>query len=392
MKVLISGGGIAGLTLAFWLHRHGHEPLVIEKASRLRDGGYMVDFFGPGYEASEKMGILSEIEGIHHQVPRLAFLGSSGEERFSLGYAALRRNFFGDRHFNFMRGDLERLLYSKIEDRVEVRLGTEVAALEQNGTRMGVKLTDGSTDTFDLLVGADGVHSRIRELAFGPCASFERFLGYHTAAFIVEDPKMRAGVGNALYTLTVPGRQVAVYPIGGDRLATFFVHKAEHRVYDFSPETVEEELHRAYGGMGWIVPELLERRPDGGGVYFDEVAQVEMPSWRRGRVVLVGDACGSVSLLAGQGASMAVSGAYTLAEELAEAREEGIAAALARYEGKLKPPVEKRQKAGRRMARWFVADNRAILALRDAAMRTATSPLASLLLRRRFASGNTVKL
>jgi 2-polyprenyl-6-methoxyphenol hydroxylase-like FAD-dependent oxidoreductase len=89
---------------------------------------------------------------------------------------------------------------------------------------------------------------------------------------------------------------------------------------------------------------------------------------------------------------MAVSGAYTLAEELAEAREEGIAAALARYESKLKPPVEKRQKAGRRMARWFVADNRAILALRDAAMRTATSPLASLLLRRRFASGNTVKL
>ena len=392
MKVLISGGGIAGLTLAFWLHRHGHEPLVLEKSPRLRDGGYMIDFFGPGYDASEKMGILPEIEGLHHQIPRLAFLGASGEERFSLGYVALRKNLFGDRHLNFMRGDLERLLYSKIEDRIEVRLGTEVAAFERDGARMGVQLTDGSTDRFDLVVGADGVHSRIRELAFGPHDSFERLLGYHTAAFIVEDPKMRAGVGDALYTLTVPGRQAAVYPIGGDRLATFFVHRAEHRLYNFSPEAVREELHRAYGGMGWIVPELLERRPDGGGVYFDEVAQVEMPSWRRGRVVLVGDACGSVSLLAGQGASMAVSGAYTLAEELAEAREEGIAAALARYEGKLKPPVEKRQKAGRRMARWFVADNRAILAVRDAAMRTATSPLASLLLRRRFASGNTVKL
>lgn len=392
MKVLISGGGIAGLTLAFWLHKHGHEPLVLEKSSRLRDGGYMIDFFGPGYEASENMGILSEIEGIHHQIPRLVFLGSSGEERFSLGYAALRKNLFGDRHFNFMRGDFERLLYSKIEDRVEVRLGTEVAAFEQDGARMEVKLTDGSTDTFDLLVGADGMHSRIRELAFGPHDSFERFLGYYTAAFIVEDPKLREGVGDAFYTLTVPGRQVAVYPIGGDRLATFFIHKAEHRLCDFSPETVREELHWAYSGMGWIVPELLERCPDEGRVYFDEVAQIEMPSWRRGRVVLVGDACGCVSLLAGQGASMAMSGAYTLAEELAEAREEDIAAALARYEGKLKPPVEKRQKAGRRTARWFVPDNRATLAVRDAAMRTTTSSLASLLLRHRFASGNTVKL
>ncbi len=385
MKVLISGGGIAGLTLAFWLHSHGHESLVLEKSSRLRDGGYMIDFFGPGYEASEKMGILSEIEGIHHQIPRLAFLGSSGKERFSLDYATLRRNLFGDRHFNFMRGDLERLLYSKIENRVEVRLGTEVAAFEQDGARMGVQLTDGSTDTFDLLVGADGMHSRIRELAFGPDDSFERFLGYYTAAFIVEDPKMRADVGDAFYTLTVPGRQVAVYPIGGDRLATFFIHKAEHRLYDFSPETVREELRWAYSGMGWIVPELLERCPDGGRVYLDEIAQIEMPSRRRGQVVLVGDACGCVSLLAGQGASMAVSGAYALAEELAEAREEDIAVALARYEGKHKPPVEKRQKAGRRMAPWFVPDNRAILALRDAAMRMTMSSLASLLLRSRFA-------
>jgi 2-polyprenyl-6-methoxyphenol hydroxylase-like FAD-dependent oxidoreductase len=79
MKLLISGGGIAGLTLAFWLHSHGHEPLVVEKSSRLRDEGYMIDFFGPGYEASEKMSILSEIEGIHYQIPRLAFLGPSGK-------------------------------------------------------------------------------------------------------------------------------------------------------------------------------------------------------------------------------------------------------------------------------------------------------------------------
>jgi 2-polyprenyl-6-methoxyphenol hydroxylase-like FAD-dependent oxidoreductase len=124
MNVLISGGGIAGLALAYDLHRHGHEPLIVEKSADLRDEGYMIDFFGPGFDASEKMGLLPEIEGIHYQIPRLAFLGPAGKERFSLSYATLRKNLFGGRHFNFMRGDFERLLYSKIKNRVEMRLGT----------------------------------------------------------------------------------------------------------------------------------------------------------------------------------------------------------------------------------------------------------------------------
>lgn len=395
MKVLISGGGIAGLTLALRLYRNGHEPIVVERSAHLRGEGYMIDFCDPGYDASERMGILPEIEGIHYQIPRLAFLGPSGKERFSLSYATLRKNLFGGRHFNFMRGDLERLLYSKIEDRIKVRFGTSVDSLERDGAQARVKLTDGTIDSFDLLVGADGMHSRVRELAFGAEDSFSRFLGYYTAAFVVDDPKIRESLDDAFYTLTVPGRQVAVYPIRGGKLATFFIHKAERLLGDFSPETVREELYKAYGGMGWIVPQLLERCPhDRSGVYFDEVAQIEMPAWSRGPVVLVGDACGCVSLLAGTGASMAVSGAYTLAEELGTAQEgEGdIAAALARYEAKLKPPVEKRQKAGRRLARWFVPDDQVRLALRDAAMRTTTLSLASLLLRYRFVWGKPIKL
>jgi 2-polyprenyl-6-methoxyphenol hydroxylase-like FAD-dependent oxidoreductase len=246
-----------------------------------------------------------------------------------------------------------------------------------------------------VLVGADGVHSRVRELAFGPEDSFSRFLGYYSAAFIVDDPRMREGVGEAFYTLTVPKRQVAIYPISGGRLATFFIHKAEHLLGDFSPQMVREELHRAYGGMGWIVPELLKRCSQGESeLYFDEVAQIEMPTWSRGRVVLVGDACGCVSLLAGQGASMAMCGAYTLAEELGGAQEgkEDIVAALARYEGKLRPPVEKRQKAGRRLARWFVPEDHTRLVVRDAVMRMTTSSPASLVLRYRFALGNTAKV
>jgi 2-polyprenyl-6-methoxyphenol hydroxylase-like FAD-dependent oxidoreductase len=336
MNALISGGGIAGLTLAFWLHSHGHEPLVVERSPKVRDEGYMIDFFGPGYDASERMNILSEIEGIHYQITRLAFLGTSGRERFSLSYANLRKNLFGGRHFNFMRGDLERLLYSRIAYHVTVRFGTEVESFEQDEAQVRVAFTDGSVGSFDLLVGADGVHSRVRELAFGDEGSFSRSLGYYTAAFIVDDTGMQEGLGGAFYTLTAPERQVAIYPIRGGRLATFFIHKAHRTLDDLSQETVRQKMDAAYGGMGWIVPGLLERCPSESGVYFDAVAQIEMPNWNAGRVVLVGDACWCVSPLAGQGASLAVAGAYVLAEELGAAPAD-VAGALAQYERRLRP-------------------------------------------------------
>jgi 2-polyprenyl-6-methoxyphenol hydroxylase-like FAD-dependent oxidoreductase len=236
------------------------------------------------------------------------------------------------------------------------------------------------------------VHSRVRELAFGPEDSFSRFMGYYTAAFLVEDAEIVDSLGDAFYTLTVPGRQVAVYPIGGDRLATFFIHKAQRLLEGFSPETVREELRNTYGGMGWIVPKLLEGCPYGSGLYFDKVTQIELPTWSRGSVVLVGDACWCVSLLAGQGASLAVSGAYALAQEIGVTKEEGqedIGAALGRYEAKLKPAVQKRHKAGRRVARWFVPGDPVRLMVRDTVLRMTTSSLVSVLLRSRFALGKT---
>ncbi|CAN5686207.1 FAD-dependent monooxygenase [soil metagenome] len=392
MKVLISGGGIAGLTLAHGLRRHGHDPVVVERSPKVRDEGYMIDFLGPGYDTSERMGMLSELEGIHYQIPRLAFVDAVGKEKFSISYAALRKDVFGGRHFNFMRGDLERLLYSRIEGRVPVRFGTEVEALEQDEAQVDVRFSDGSTGSFDVVIGADGIHSRVRELAFGEESRFSRPLGYYTAAFVLDDPEMRRRFGDAFYTLNVPGRQVGVYPIRGGRLATLFLFKAQRRPADFSTEAARRELETVYGGMHWIVPRLLERSTHGQ-VYFDEVAQIEMPSWNVGRVALVGDACQSVSLFAGQGASMAVAGAYLLAEKLVAVRDhKDITAALARYEQSLKPDIQKRQKSGRRLARWFVPDSRIRLVLQEAVWRLATRPPASLILRRQFVAGNRGKV
>ncbi|WP_375772845.1 FAD-dependent monooxygenase [Archangium gephyra] len=385
MKVLICGGGIAGLTLAGCLERQGHPVVVVERASHFRDEGYMIDFVGSGYDASERLGLLPELERIHYPISHLTFVDERGRVRVSLPYRLLRRRFFEDRHFNFLRGELARLLYARIEGKVELRFHTTVEALEQHGGRVRVRLSDGTEDDFELLVGADGVHSQIRRLAFGPEERFARFVGCNTAAFILDSPPDRLHDHAAFTTLSVRKRQVAVYPIRGGRLATFFLHRAESPIEDLSRESALRELRTVYGGLDWIVPELLERCTQVSSFYFDTVTQIEMPRWSNGRVVLLGDACQSVSLLAGQGASMAVAGAYILAEELGAAGSD-VPAALDRYEQRLKPSIEDKQAAGRRMADWFVPKSRFGLALRDLALRVSLWPGVSSMLRRRMAA------
>ncbi len=385
MKVLIVGAGITGLTLALCLRRGGHETWIVEQAPELRDAGYMIDFFGSGYDAAERMGLLDDLAGIHYQIPRVAFMAADGRERFSIAYPKLRRRLFDDRHFNFMRGELERVLYARFEDDVPVRFGTTVEQLAADGERVGVQLSDGSRQTFDLVAGADGVHSEVRRLAFGAPERFERFLGYHTAAAILDEPLADAPA-DAFSILTEPRRQVGIYPIRGGRMASFFVHRADRRLEDRSSAAARRELHDTYGNLNWLVPDLLRRCGRAPEIYLDEVSQVELPAWSRGRVVLVGDACQCVSLLAGQGASMAMAGAYVLAEELAG--EGGVGAALARYERRLRPGIERKQRAGRGLARWFVPDNAWRLAIRDLVLRASSWPLASWVLRRQIAGGS----
>jgi 2-polyprenyl-6-methoxyphenol hydroxylase-like FAD-dependent oxidoreductase len=390
MNILISGAGIAGLTLAFWLSRDGHTVTVVEKSPALRDEGYMIDFFGPGYDVAELMGLLPALQQIHYPVPRFVFVDVQGHERFSVSYAAFRRLFNG-RHFNFMRGDLERVLYSHVKDDIRLLFDTTVQSFRQEQERSGVQvsLTDGTTREFDLLVGADGVHSQVRSLAFGDEQRFTRFLGYYTAAFILEDRLREQVVADALYTLNVPGRQVAVYPIRSDKLATLFVYKANRTVHDFSAENAARELRAVYGGLDWIVPALLEWC-DRSGLYFDEVSQVELPRWSAGRVVLVGDACQCVSLAAGQGASLAMVGAYVLAEELTRHGND-LPSALRRYEERLKPSIEKKQKAGRRLARWFVPESRLQQTIGDLFTRMAEWPIVWRLLRPALATESIIQ-
>ena len=366
MKVLVCGAGIAGLTTSLRLLHGGHDILVVEKAPSLRDEGYMLDFFGPGYDASERMGLLPALEEIHYPIGRLAFLEPDGREAFSIAYSAYRR-LFGGRHFYFMRGDLEKLLYRKIEGRLPVRFGIAVEHLREEGERVHVTLSDGEAGSFDLVVGADGAHSRIRSLIYGEEEQFRRYLGYVTAAFLADIPKEAPVPDDAFSFLTIPGRQVGVYPIHGGRLAAFFVYKTSGPPSNIAGEAAVREIRSKYGGTGWIVPPLLAQcHPSA--LFADQVSQIVMPTWSLGRVVLVGDACQCLSLLTAQGASMAVAGGYVLAEELERAGTD-VRAALLRYERRIKPTVETVQASGRRLGRWFVPDSPARLTVRNIALR-----------------------
>ncbi|GAA1192787.1 hypothetical protein [Prauserella alba] len=164
-----------------------------------------------------------------------------------------------------------------------------------------------------------------------------RDLGFRTAAYVFSDPGTARTLGDVLHMLDAPGLQVGAYRVGADRVATATPLPADPRA----------ELHRVYGGLGWTVPHLLDHCPEPANLYYDRVAQVQMSGWSRGRVVLVGDACQAPSLLTGQGAGMALSGAAALADRL---HSDDVATALARYEDDLKPVVDRLQADGRAVA------------------------------------------
>jgi len=350
--VLILGCGIAGPTLAYWLTQIGYQVTIVEKSPDLRTQGYMIDFYGSGFDVAEKMGIIERLRARHYPMSRLDFVDEQGRTRASLNIEKFRQLLKG-RHFNFMRGDLAQVLYDTIKDSVAVRFGLSVAGLEQRPDGVDVTFTDQSQQTFDLVVGADGMHSTIRKLVWGDESDFARYLGYYVACSIIDD---RMGAAPIFQSHVAPGQQAAVYSIRGSRLATFFVWKSPP-LHDLGRQERFAELKRAFANVGWIVPRLLgdvERSDD---FYFDSVTQISMDPWHHGRVTLVGDACQCLTLIAGQGASLAMAGGYLLAQALQQAQGEHEAAFRA-YQARLKPEADARQEQARKFAGTFVPGSR----------------------------------
>jgi 2-polyprenyl-6-methoxyphenol hydroxylase-like FAD-dependent oxidoreductase len=377
MRIIISGGGIAGLSLALRLTQLGLTPIVIERSPRLRDGGYMLGLSDPGYDAAERMGVADALRAAQYLPKRLVYMGTDGQEKFALEGPALGI-LVGDRQLNLMRGDIERVLYERVRQDADIRFGASVATVEAGDNGVAARLEDGSTVEGDVIVGADGLHSRVRALCFGPEEQFVRYLGSRVAAFIFERTEFPELRPEQTYSLTDVGRAAGLAALGGDRLVAFFIYRTE-RQRRF--ETLEAELEHAFAGAGWLIPPLLKRLPRAGSVYFDEVSQVVMPGWSKDRAVLLGDAGYAVSLIAGKGATLAMAGGCLLADAVA-AQPNSLAAALARYESRLRPMADSAQAMARRNVSLFTPANRLQLYGREIMIRLAGRPLIAPLAKR----------
>jgi 2-polyprenyl-6-methoxyphenol hydroxylase-like FAD-dependent oxidoreductase len=374
MRAMVCGAGIAGLTTAWWLTRYGWDVVLVERDRVLRGAGYLIDFGRPGYDVLDRMDLLPRLRGVAQHIPAALFVDSDGSTAARLDFSVAERLMDG-RMANVMRGDLARVLYDALPDKVDPRFGATVDSARECMDQVEVTLTDGTEHTVDLVVGADGLRSRIRRLAFGPDERYLRHLGYHTAAYLFTDARIAAELGPEVRMLTLPGRQAGFYRLPDGRAASFLVHQAPEPTVPALPDAA---IREAYAGMGWVVDAALDRCPPADQVFYDLVAQVEMPSLSVGHIALVGDAGMAVSLLAGQGASLAAYSGYMLARHVRDA--EDIPLALAAYQRDLAPIVARQQRAGRRAANWIIPSARWQITLRDTIVRAAGLPGLSRLL------------
>jgi len=380
-NILISGAGIAGTTLALWLKKFGFNPTLIEIAPALREGGYAIDFMGAGYDVAEKMGIIPALKEVDINFSKLVFVDSNNKEKGSMNYQKIK-NFLNGRAFTLLRSDLAKMIYQSLDKDVEIIFGDTITNIAQNENEVSVTFQSGTTRNFDLLVGADGLHSKVRSLVFGNETQFEKYFGYYTSSYTIDD----FSLGNHTFSMyNVPYKQVAVYSNSGNKTTTFFIftspEKLSYPYHDIGKQ--KQILKTEFENSGWMCPQLLSGIDSTTDFYFDSISQIKMDSWYKGRITLVGDAGYCPSLLSGKGSTLAMVGAYILAGELKQANGD-YKAAFKQYEVIFKPFMDKKQKAAQFFAKSFVPKSNFGIWLRNVTFKLMSSSLFSKLFLNQF--------
>jgi 2-polyprenyl-6-methoxyphenol hydroxylase-like FAD-dependent oxidoreductase len=370
--VLISGLGIAGPTLAFWLRAAGFRPTLVEQAPALRDGGYVIDFWGLGYDIAERMGLRDAINDMGYHMREMRIVNEQGKRVAGFGTRVFRE-LTGGHYVTIPRSVLSRLLVERIKDSTEIIFGDQICDLRQQADRVEVRLADGGERTFNLVVGAGGLHSKVRRLALGPDERFEKHLGYMVAAF--ETTGYRPRDENVYVMYSFPGHMVGRVSLRDDRTLFLFVFSAEAAALVTPPEAQQQKaiLRARFGGKGWECSQILEALDRTDDLYFDRVSQIRMPRWSQGRIALVGDAAYCVSLVAGQGSALAMTGAYVLAGELASACGQHVEG-FANYEKVLRAFIDAKQQGAERFAGAFAPKTWWGLFLRNQVIKAAAVP------------------
>jgi 2-polyprenyl-6-methoxyphenol hydroxylase-like FAD-dependent oxidoreductase len=333
-QVLICGASIAGPTLAYWLRRSGYAPTVVERTPTLRAGlgGHAVDLFGPAVDVVEWMGVLPAALAARTRTEMISF-ERPGKAAITVSMNRLVAG-ISDRHVEIMRGELASILHEATRHDVEYLFGNSIRTLDQNATEVRVTFAHGPPRRFDLVIGADGLHSVVRRLTFGEETTFRRWLGGYFAVFTVAN---YLGLDGRMVSYTVPGRVAAMYPVHqtGEARAGFLFRRSREVDYDYHDVEAQKRLLRsAYAGDGWELPRLLAELDRATDFYFDSISQIVMDTWWRGRVSLVGDAGYCPGPAVGGGTSIAVVGAYVLAAALRDAGGDH-AGALRNYEAEM---------------------------------------------------------
>ncbi|MBY8855959.1 FAD-dependent monooxygenase [Nocardia sp. CA2R105] len=363
-SVLISGAGVAGSTLAYWLAREGFTVTVAERAAGQRSSGNPVDVKGPALEVVEQMGIAPRLRAAATAVRRIAFLDGAGNERASMNLNSIQGSADG-REIEIARADLAAALLATAQDEAEIRWNDTITGLTQRADGVEVTFEHGAPARFDLVVGADGLHSGVRRLTFGPEQEFIRHMGMFVATLPVD--RTLAGA-HAVAMYNAPGRSFSVHPAHGIPLAAFIFRHAPVPGFDpRDPAAHKRLVTETYRGRLGMFEDFLDQVADAEDMYFDSVSQVRLPSWTNGRVSLIGDAASSLSLF-GDGSTLAIAAAHTLAEELARTPDDQ-SAALRRYERRHRTLVKPKQRGFILASQLLVPRSRTAIVLRNTAVR-----------------------
>lgn len=361
--VLISGAGIAGLTLGYWLNTYGFDVTIIEISSSPRKGGSPIDIRADALQVAKSMGILEIIKNKQIHTEAISFVGKTGKVKVVTRPPKGNKNKEPD--IEIQREDLTGILYGLIKNDITFTFNDSIELLKQNDTGVEVTFKNGNKHRFDFVIGADGQHSAVRKIVFGTEDEFTKYLGMYVSVVEVQE---KPGKINHTLLYNSPGKIAGISQYDA-KTYLFFAFHSPRLNYDYhNKEQQRKLLMNTYNNQRWLVPELLRFIQTSDNIYFDSVSQIRMSKWTKGRVSLIGDAAHCAAFLSGMGSSLAMTGARILAEELFSAAD-NYQAAFQQYENRHKPVVEKIHASVPFTAGMFIPKSHVGIGLRNSLLR-----------------------